>query len=69
MSAISRRIKGKAKELEGKMTGDKLREAQGAVENAAGRAASAAKSGMRNAKARALKTKAGRKAAAAKATP
>jgi uncharacterized protein YjbJ (UPF0337 family) len=69
MSAMTTRIKGKLKQVEGKLTGDKLREAQGAAENAAGKVASAAKSGMRKTKARVLRTKAGRKAAAAKMTP
>ncbi|HEY1553215.1 MAG TPA: CsbD family protein [Kofleriaceae bacterium] len=69
MSATTRKIKGKLKELEGKVTGDKLREAQGRTEKTAGKIGTAVKSRVRRAKARALKTKAGRKAAAAKATP
>jgi uncharacterized protein YjbJ (UPF0337 family) len=69
MNATTTKIKGKLKEIEGKMTGDKLREAQGAVEKAAGKVVSAVKSGVRKAKARAMTTKAGRKTAAAKMTP
>jgi uncharacterized protein YjbJ (UPF0337 family) len=69
MSATTTKIKGKLKEMEGRMSGDKLREAQGKVQKFAGKVGAAVKSGVRKAKARSLKTKAGRKAAAAKITP
>jgi uncharacterized protein YjbJ (UPF0337 family) len=68
--AISNRIKGKLKEVEGKLTGDSLREAEGKVQKAAGKVGQAVKRGVRRAKAR--MSKAGRKAAAgrtARTTP
>jgi uncharacterized protein YjbJ (UPF0337 family) len=36
MGAIIDKIKGKAKQIEGKLTGDKVREAQGGVEKTKG---------------------------------
>jgi uncharacterized protein YjbJ (UPF0337 family) len=36
MGAISDKIKGKAKQVEGRVTGDKLREAQGSAQQAKG---------------------------------
>jgi hypothetical protein len=66
-------IIGKLKKIEGRVTGDKVREAQGKVEETAGSIGSKVKSGVRKAKAKivakAAKTKAGRKAMAAKAMP
>jgi uncharacterized protein YjbJ (UPF0337 family) len=38
MSAFSNKLKGKAKRAEGRLTGDRVRETQGAVEEAAGNA-------------------------------
>lgn len=84
MGAIKNKIAGKLKKAEGKLTGDKLREAQGSVQDAAGtvgmkvkagvaKAKMKAKAGVAKAKAKlagkAMKTKAGRKAAAAKLMP
>jgi uncharacterized protein YjbJ (UPF0337 family) len=57
MGATSDKIKGKAKQVEGRLTGDKLREAQGAaqktkgdVEGAASRAGRDIKRGARKVK-------------------
>ena len=36
MSALSNKLKGKLKRAEGKLTGDRVRETQGAVEETAG---------------------------------
>ena len=69
MSATGNKIKGKLKEIEGKVTGDKLRQAEGSVQKAAGKVVSTIKNKVRSVKARATMSKAGRKAAAAKATP
>jgi uncharacterized protein YjbJ (UPF0337 family) len=69
MSAIGNKIKGKLKEVEGKVTGDKLRQAEGSVQKAAGKVVATVKNKVRNIKARAAMSKPGRKAAAAKATP
>ena len=69
MSATGNKIKGKLKEIEGKVTGDKLRQAEGSVQKAAGKVAAAVKNKVRSVKARAAMSKPGRKAAAAKATP
>jgi uncharacterized protein YjbJ (UPF0337 family) len=75
MGAVGNKIKGTLKKVEGRVTGDRLREAQGKVQETAGNVglkvkATAAKV---KAKARAAKkrvsTKPGRKAAAAKVTP
>jgi uncharacterized protein YjbJ (UPF0337 family) len=59
MGAIIDKIKGKAKKAEGRMTGDKLRtaqghglEAKGEVEGAASRVARKAKTGARRMKAK-----------------
>ncbi|HEY1550820.1 MAG TPA: CsbD family protein [Kofleriaceae bacterium] len=69
MSATGNKIKGKLKEIEGKVTGDKLRQAEGSVQKAAGKVAAAVKNKVRGVKARAAMSKPGRKAAAAKAMP
>ncbi|HEX5062627.1 MAG TPA: hypothetical protein VFV99_24815 [Kofleriaceae bacterium] len=80
MGSITRTIKGKLKKAEGRMTGDKVREAQGAVEEKAGSFGTKVKGNVAKAKAKiaeaktkakikAAKTKAGRKAGAAKAMP
>lgn len=80
MGAIANKIKGKLKKAEGKLTGDKVREAQGSVQDAAGTVGMKVKAGVAKVKAKvtaakvklgakALKTKAGRKAAAAKIMP
>jgi len=62
------KIKGKLKEAEGRLTGDKVRQTQGKVESAAGTVAGKVKRGVRKAKAAkaVLSTRVGRKAAAAK---
>lgn len=59
MGAILDKIKGKAKEIEGRLTGDKIRQGQGMaekakgdVESAASRAARKVKSGARRVKAK-----------------
>jgi uncharacterized protein YjbJ (UPF0337 family) len=59
MAATSNRIKGKAKEIEGRMTGDRLREAEGSVQAAVGKATAAVKRGVRKAKAKFAKMKGG----------
>ncbi|MGE0399482.1 MAG: hypothetical protein AB7T06_22400 [Kofleriaceae bacterium] len=80
MGSIGRTIKGKLKKAEGKITGDKVREGQGRVEEAAGKVGTKVKQGVAKAKmkartakaklaGKAARTKAGRKAAAAKAMP
>ena len=73
MSAIGNRIKGTLKEIEGKVTGDKVRMAEGKVQETAGKVVGAVKDGVRRVKAavakKAVTTKAGRKAMAAKITP
>lgn len=73
MSATANKIKGKLKKLEGRVTGDKVREAEGTVQEAAGDVGSTVKAGLRKAKAAVSKkvvtTKVGRKAAATKLTP
>lgn len=73
MGAIANKIKGKLKKVEGKLTGDKLREAQGSVQDAAGTVGMKVKAGVAKAKAKlagkAATTKVGRKAAAAKLMP
>jgi uncharacterized protein YjbJ (UPF0337 family) len=69
MSPTANRIKGKLKEVEGRITGDKLREAEGRVQKAAGKAEEAMKRGARRVKARVTTSKAGRKASAARSTP
>jgi uncharacterized protein YjbJ (UPF0337 family) len=73
MGTFTRTIKGKLKKTEGRLTGDKVREAQGAVEEKVGRVGTRVKANVARAKvklgAKAAKTKAGRKAAAAKAMP
>jgi uncharacterized protein YjbJ (UPF0337 family) len=75
MGAIANKIKGKLKKVEGRVTGDKLREAQGKVQETAGDIGTKAKLGAAKVKAKAkaakatLSTKVGRKAAAAKITP
>lgn len=70
MGTTSKRIKGALKEAEGKLTGDAVRETEGKIENAVGRAGAAIKAGVRKVKMKAAKavvtTKVGRKAAAAK---
>jgi uncharacterized protein YjbJ (UPF0337 family) len=69
MSAIGNKIKGKLKEVEGKVTGDKLRQAEGSVQKTAGKVVAAVKNKVRNVKARVSMSKPGRKARAAKAMP
>lgn len=69
MGSIGNTIKGKLKKVEGQVTGDKVREAQGKVQETAGKVGMKVKEGVAKLKAKALKTKAGRKAAAAKITP
>lgn len=73
MGSITRTIKGKLKKTEGKITGDKVRQAQGTVEEKAGKIGTKvrAKAAEVKAKVRAktAKSKAGRKASAAKAMP
>jgi hypothetical protein len=80
MGAIANKIKGKLKKAEGRLTGDKVREAQGSVQDGAGTVGMKVKGGIAKAKmkaksmkakaaAKAGRTKAGRKAAAAKAMP
>jgi uncharacterized protein YjbJ (UPF0337 family) len=71
MGAIANKIKGKLKKAEGRVTGDKVREAQGSVQDAAGTVGMKVKAGVAKAKAAkaTLSTKVGRKAAAAKVTP
>jgi uncharacterized protein YjbJ (UPF0337 family) len=73
MSTIGTKVKGKLKKAEGRLTGDRVREAQGAVEDAAGTVGGKIESGIRRAKTavarKAVTTKAGRKAIAAKVMP
>lgn len=71
MGTTATKIKGKLKQAEGRVTGDKIRETQGKLEAAAGTVAGKVKRATRKAKtAKAvLSTKAGRKAAAAKLMP
>lgn len=75
MGAIGNKIKGTLKKVEGRVTGDKVREAQGKVQETAGSVGLKVKAGAAKVKAKAraakkvLSTKAGRKAAAAKITP
>jgi uncharacterized protein YjbJ (UPF0337 family) len=78
MGAIIDKIKGKLMKAEGRATGDKVRTAQGHVEEKKGQVKSAVKSGVRKAKmkvktakvrAKAAKAKVRRKAAAAKYMP
>jgi uncharacterized protein YjbJ (UPF0337 family) len=80
MGAIKNKIAGKLKKAEGKLTGDKLREMHGSAQDKAGTVGMKARAGVAKAKAKiaktkariagkAAKTKAGRKAAAAKAMP
>jgi len=69
MGTTGTKIKGKLKEIEGRVTGDKLRRAEGTVQKSAGKVGAAIKANVRKAKLRAAKTKSGRKAAAAKAMP
>ena len=78
--SIANIVKGKLKKVEGKVTGDKLRTAQGKVQETAGKVGTKIKAGVAKIKAKAtvakaklgvkaLKTKPGRKIAAAKITP
>jgi uncharacterized protein YjbJ (UPF0337 family) len=53
MGATSNKIKGKLKELEGKVTGDPVRRAEGKVQSAAGKVAATVKAGARRVKAKA----------------
>jgi uncharacterized protein YjbJ (UPF0337 family) len=73
MGATAMKIKGKLKEIEGKVTGDRVRQAEGKVEEVAGKIGASVRSGVRKAKLKVAnmtaKTKVGRKAAAAKAMP
>lgn len=80
MGAIGNKIKGKLKEVEGRVTGDKLREGEGRAQKAAGTVGMKVKEGVAKMKAKAkvakakvaakvMKTKAGRKAVAARYTP
>ncbi len=71
MGAKLEKIKGKLKKTEGQITGDKIREAQGTVEEKVGAAREAMNRGMTRAKTRvrAARAKASRKATAARRTP
>ena len=73
MGAIANKIKGKLKKIEGRVTGDKVREAEGTVQETAGDVGSSINAGVRKVKAAVAKkvvtTKIGRKAAAAKLMP
>ena len=52
MGSITDKVKGKAKQVEGKLTGDKLREGQGTAEKAKGDVEGAVTRTKRRAKAR-----------------
>jgi len=52
MGSISDKIKGKAKQIEGKLTGDKLRQGQGTVQKAKGDVEGTVERTKRRAKAR-----------------
>ena len=69
MGSMGNRIKGKLKEVEGRATGDKLREAEGKVQGTAGKVASKVKSGVRRARAavdrKVASSKAGRRSTTA----
>ena len=80
MGSITRTIKGKLKKTEGRVTGDKVREAQGTVEETAGKLGTKVRANVARAKAKFAETKArarikmakgkvSRKARAAKAMP
>ncbi len=73
MGSITRTIKGKLKKTEGRVTGDKVRQAQGSVEEKAGKLGTRVRANVAKAKAKirakTAKSKAGRKASAAKAMP
>jgi uncharacterized protein YjbJ (UPF0337 family) len=73
MGTVTRTIKGKLKKAEGRVTGDKVREAQGNVEEKAGEIGTRVRAKVAETKARVrakqAKSKAGRKASAAKAMP
>jgi uncharacterized protein YjbJ (UPF0337 family) len=69
MGTTATKVKGKLKEIEGRVTGDKLRRLEGKVQKTVGKVGSAIKANIRKAKLRTARTKAGRKAAAAKAMP
>ena len=58
MGSITRAIKGKLKKTEGRVTGDKVREAQGAVEEKAGTFGTRVKANVNRAKAKMAETKA-----------
>ena len=75
MGATSNKIKGKLKEIEGKVTGDPVRQAEGKVQSTAGKVVASVKAGARRVRAKAkiakaaVSTKVGRKATAARVTP
>jgi uncharacterized protein YjbJ (UPF0337 family) len=73
MGSTTTKIKGKLKKAEGQVTGDKVRSAQGRVEEGLGKIGEAVRRGVRKVKGavarKAATTKVGRKAAAAKAMP
>ena len=52
MGAIADKIKGTAKQIEGKLTGDKVRQAQGTVEKTKGKVEGAASRTVRRVKAK-----------------
>jgi len=57
MGAMSDKIKGKAKQIEGRLTGDKVREAQGSVQKTKGDVEGAASRAGRDIKRGARKVK------------
>ena len=67
MGAIGNKIAGKLKKVEGKVTGDKVREAQGAVQDAAGTVGMKVKGAVAKIKAKAGLAKMKAKAGLAKA--
>ena len=78
MGAITDKVKGKLMKAEGKVTGDKVRSAQGSAMETKGKVRGAVESGVAKAKGkvaeikargRMAKGKASRKAAAARRTP
>jgi uncharacterized protein YjbJ (UPF0337 family) len=73
MGTTTTKIKGKLKKAEGRVTGDKVRSAQGRIQEGLGKVGAALERGVRKVKRviarKAVTTKVGRKAAAAKAMP
>jgi uncharacterized protein YjbJ (UPF0337 family) len=58
MGAIADKIKGTAKQIEGKLTGDKVRQAQGTVEKTKGKVEGAASRAVRKVKTKVATTRA-----------